>query len=309
MLVSSSKDCSWLRRLTALLLEGAEFLCERDKELQSRTIHADLVYEVQWQGERIILHAEFQRSRDETMARRVWEYNVLVECATKLPVYSVVLYLVEDGVVIESPYERRLCTGELIHWFKFRNIKLWEMSASELRKPGMEGMLPLLPLTQGGAEHEAIDVMISDLARVKRRDLLPIAYSIAALVFPASSEESQWLKERFRPLLNLFQDSWAYQEMVAEGQQKGLQEGLQKGEQKGLQEGLQKGEQKGEQKTLQETCIRYVQKRFPALADHAKQQVSSVTDINRLHMVFDALMDATTADEVEAILVHLSDEV
>jgi flagellar biosynthesis/type III secretory pathway protein FliH len=160
-------------------------------------------------------------------------------------------------------------------------------------------------LTQDGAGHEAIDVMISDLARVKRQDLLPIAYSIAALVFPASSEESQWLKERFRPLLNLFQDSWAYQEMVAEGKQKGLQEGLQKGEQKGLQ----KGEQKGEQKTLRETCIRYVQKRFPTLADHAKQQVSSVTDINRLDMAFDALLDATTVDEVEAILVHLTDDI
>ncbi len=121
--------------------------------------------------EKIILHAEFQRSRDKEMARRVWEYNVLVECTTKLPVYSVVLYLVEDGTAIEPPYERRLCTGELIHWFHFRNIKLWEMDASELRKPGMEGMPPLLPLTQDGARHDAIDAMISDLARVKRQDL------------------------------------------------------------------------------------------------------------------------------------------
>jgi hypothetical protein len=51
-----------------------------------------------------------------------------------------------------------------------------------------------------------------------------------------------------------------------------------------------------------------VKKCFPALADYAKQQISSVTDINRLHMAFDAIMDATVAAEVEHILKHLSDE-
>jgi predicted transposase YdaD len=126
---------------------------------------------------------------------------------------------------------------------------------------------------------------------VKRQDLLPIAYYIAALVVPENSEERQWLKERFRPLLNLFQGSWAYQEMAVEEQQRGEQ----KGEQKGL-------------RVLQETCIRYVQKCFPTLADQAKQQISTVIDINRLHTAFDAMMDATTAAEVEQILVHLSDE-
>ena len=218
------------------------------------------------------------------MARRVWEYNVLIACTTKLPVYSVVLYLVDDGIVIEPPYEERFCTGELIHHFRFRNIKLWEISASELRQPGLEGMLPLLPLTQNGARREVIDEVISDLARVKRQDLLPIAYTIAALVFPAHSENKMWLKERFRPMLNLFRKSWAYQDMVAEGKREGRQE------------------------VLQETCIRYVQKRFPSLADQAKQKINSLHDIDHLHQVFDALMDATTSAEVEHTLIHLSDK-
>jgi hypothetical protein len=122
---------------------------------------------------------------------------------------------------------------------------------------------------------------------VKRQNLLPIAYYIAALVVPENSEERQWLKERFRPLLNLFQGSWAYQEMAVEEQQKGEQKGL---------------------RALQEICIRYIQKRFPTLADQAKQQISVVIDINRLHIAFDAVMDAANAAEVEQILVHLSDE-
>jgi predicted transposase YdaD len=276
----------------SLFLDGAEFLGERDKELQSHTIYADLVYEVQWHGEKIILHVEFQRSRDGNMARRVWEYNVLVECTTQLPVYSVVLYLVKDGNAIEPPYERRLCTGELLHWFHFRNLKMWEMSASELRQPGMEGMLPLLMLTKDGARRGMVDEVILDLARVERQDLLPITYCIAALVFPASSADKQWLKERFRPMHDLFQNSWAYQELVDEGRQEGRQKGLQEGRQEGRQE----------------ACIRYVQKRFPSLADQAKQSIHSLHDIDHLQQVFDALMDATTSAEVEHILIHLSDK-
>jgi hypothetical protein len=52
--------------------------------------------------------------------------------------------------------------------------------------------------------------MISDLVRVEKQDLLPIAYFLAALVFSTGGEDTRWLKERFKPLLNLFEDSWAY---------------------------------------------------------------------------------------------------
>ena len=110
-----------------------------------------------------------------------------------------------------------------------------------LRQPGLEGWLPLLTLTQNGARPEVVNEMISDLVRVEKQDLLPIAYSIAGLVFSADGADTQWLKERFKPLLNLFEDSWAYQEMVAERRQEERQKGLQ---------------------ALQETFIRYVKSIF-----------------------------------------------
>lgn len=279
----------------SLFLDGAEFLGERDKELQSHMIHADLVYEVQYNGEKIILHVEFQHSRHKNMARRVWEYNVLVECTAQLPVYSVVLYLVKDGNAVEPPYERRLSTGELIHRFHFRNLKMWEIDAAELRQPGMEGMLPLLLLTRDGGRRDMVNEVISDLARVERQDLLPITYCIAALVFPANSVNKQWLKERFRPMLDLFQESWAYQDMIAEGKQAGWQEGRQEGEKEGLQ-------------ALQEASVRYVKKHFPTLVNQAQLQISAFSDIKHLQAVLDAIIDAETAAEVEGILKHLPDE-
>ena len=59
--------------LVSLLLPGAKFLGEQDKELKARTIEADLLYNVRWRGRKIILHVEFQLRADKNMARRVWE--------------------------------------------------------------------------------------------------------------------------------------------------------------------------------------------------------------------------------------------
>jgi len=68
--------------LVSLLLPGAKFQGEQDKELKARTVEADLLYNVIWRGRKIILHVEFQVEADKNMARRVWEYNELCLCGT-----------------------------------------------------------------------------------------------------------------------------------------------------------------------------------------------------------------------------------
>ncbi|HWS84491.1 MAG TPA: hypothetical protein VN207_09560, partial [Ktedonobacteraceae bacterium] len=86
--------------LVSWLLPGAVFRGTIDKELRGRTVHADLLFLVLWQGIEIILHIEFQRKDVEDMARRVWEYNVLTNCVEPYPVYSVVIYLTpQEGIV------------------------------------------------------------------------------------------------------------------------------------------------------------------------------------------------------------------
>ena len=78
--------------LVSWLLPGVRFLGTIDKELQGRTVQADLLFRVLWRGVEIILHIEIQRKDDKDMARRVWEYNVMTRCIEPYPVYSVVIY-------------------------------------------------------------------------------------------------------------------------------------------------------------------------------------------------------------------------
>jgi hypothetical protein len=77
------------------------------------------------------------------------EIIVLTCVRTGLPVYSVVIYLLKNHSVVEPPYTVQLPTGEIIHHFVFRNIKLWEIPPEVLLRQNLPGLLPLLPLTQG----------------------------------------------------------------------------------------------------------------------------------------------------------------
>src|SRR5215472_17266560 len=97
------------------------------RELITRMIVADGLYQVEWNGESIVLHVEFQRSRKSNMPRRVWEYNAQANILSKKLVYSVVLYPVKEKWLPKSVYRTRVRNGDVTQWFSFRQIKLWEL--------------------------------------------------------------------------------------------------------------------------------------------------------------------------------------
>ena len=189
--------------LVSLLLPGANFQGEQDRELKARTVEADLLYNVVYKRRKIILHVEFQRQGDKCMARRVWEYNVLTNYLTGRPVYSVVIYLAKKGTVVESRYQEEIA-GQ-VRLLTFASIKLWEVPAEVFKQPGLEGLLPLLPLTQGGKSRAVVEETIARLQATGHRDLLPLSYAFAALVFTKTADKL-WLKERFENMHDILEE-------------------------------------------------------------------------------------------------------
>ena len=88
--------------LVSFFLTGATYQGEMSRELITRMIVADGLYQVEWNGESIVLHVEFQRSRKSNMPRRVWEYNAQANILSKKLVYSVVLYPVKEKSITKS---------------------------------------------------------------------------------------------------------------------------------------------------------------------------------------------------------------
>ncbi len=276
--------------LISLLLPGATFERELNTEMQSRVLEADLLYVVTWDGLQVIMHVEFQKRRDGNMARRLWEYNAQTTIISGLPVCSFVIYLQYDGNVVQSPYELPRPNGRAIHLFFFDTVKLWEIPGEFLKQEGIEGLLPLLPLTQNGVHHEVVDDMIVSLDRAGKSDLLPLAYAFASLVFK-NAEDRDWLRKRFTMLSeDIFEDSWAYQEMLAKGVEKGMEKGLQKG----LQEGRE---------ALRETIMDVVQIRFPEIATRAHQRVYLIEDLDSLRHLNVKLSTAKNVQEAEQALL------
>lgn len=278
-------------------MNNAIYLGELNVELQRKhPVFADLLYKVQWKEKEGILHVEFQRKRDENMARRVWEYNHLATTYAGLPVHSVVIYLLPDGPIGDPYYEVNFPTGFTVHQFHFRNVKLWEIPPEVLKQQNLPGLLPLLPLTKGAMSREGVEEMIGSLRQAGREDLLPLGYAFSALVFK-QKKEHLWLKERFDRMREIFEDSWAYQEMVQQGVAQGLEQGLEQGLKQGLKQGLEQGKQ-----SLEHIVVRFVELHFPDLVPLAKQQAALATTPQQLQVMLDLLFVAHTEDEARAIL-------
>jgi hypothetical protein len=236
---------------------------------------------VVYKRRKIILHVEFQQQGDKRMARRVWEYNVVTNYLTGCPVYSVVIYLVKRGTIVESRYEEEI--ADQVRLLTFTSIKLWEVQAEMLKQKGLEGLLPLLPLTQGGKSHEVVEETIARLQATGHQDLLPLSYAFAALVFTKSADKL-WLQERFEKMHDILEESWAYQEMV----------------QKGLLQGIGKGVL-----AMQQAAIDMVVASFADLETLARSKITVIDNLERLqHLIVD-LSISRSQEKMERVLLSL----
>ncbi len=265
------------------LMAGAQFESELSPHLQSRNIDADILYRIMIDEQPNLLHIELQTRSDPDMARRLWEYNVLATCRFGLPAYSFVIYLKKDRKIAESPYVWNMQRGQEVHRFSFGVIKLWEISTLELKQLGLKGLLPLLPLTRDGNRQEVVEDVIAGLSPAREKpnkDLLSLAYGLAALVFNSTADHD-WLRKRFSMLEDILKDSWAFQEIM----QKGHDQGLKEGREKGLEEGREKGREEALRQEIQrhqQLLVAIVESRFPTLAQIAAEQSQALDNPERL---------------------------
>src|SRR6266849_843294 len=129
--------------------------------------------------------------------------------------------------------------------------------------------------------------MIVNLEKAGKSDLLPLAYAFASLVFK-KAEDRDWLRKRFTMLSeDIFEESWAYQEMVA----RGLQKGFEKGHEVGLHE--------GELQALRGVIVDIVQERFPPLVTLVSSHIQKMEDAAQLRRLSVKLSAAQTVQEAE----------
>jgi len=271
------------------LLNQATFERVLKTELSHRIIHADMLLEVTKQGQRCALHLEFQAESDPHMAKRLWEYNVRATIQYGCPVYSYVVYLKKNVQAIGSPYQIVLPDGQEVHRFQFGVIELAEIEPEDLQRVGAKALLPLMPLTRGGKRHEVVDAAIASLApsgEVPDAELLVFTFEFASLVFNEESDR-QWLKRRFSVFNDILRETWVFQEIMQEGEEKGLKKGLEE---------------------LRRTLLDVVQARFPELSFLARGQIAFVEDLEVLRSLIVKMSTAQSMEEAQQHLLEVGRE-
>lgn len=293
------------------LVEGAVVIRDLSVEL-NREIHVDILYEAELDGEKIVVHIEFQRYEDEDMSWRVLEYNVFATCKYKCPVHSFVLYLKKEGKIAESPLVVKLSYGPEIWRFNFTNVKLWEVPTERLRQMKSVGVLPLLALTREGGQRSVLNEAIAGIeqasaSREKQENLLTITFNLATLGF-STPEDLTWLKKRFFMFKDIIKDTEIYQIIAQEGREEGLRKGLEEGRQEGRQEGREEGielQQRQEIEYLQQTVLSAMQQCFPELLEQATESVNAVSDLGVLRKLASEMIIARTTEQAHDLLEAL----
>ncbi len=274
--------------LISWIFPNATYVGELNTELLKEPVRADQMYTVTWEGVPMGFHIEFQKRHDTNMGRRVWRYNALASDRTELPIYSVVIYLVDDErSVAEPPYTITLPNGEIIHYFMFHNIKLWEIPSQALLAQNLPGLWPLLPLTREGHQRETVEQMYHRLQQTGNKDFLAIGYLIAFHTFTQENEH-QWLEEIFMGNENILEGTPLGDRI----HERGVIQGLEQGFEQVLQ-------------VQRASLLNFVKTRFPAELALAHQQLGLLMTPFQAQALLDKLTVARTDDEVQAILLSL----
>ncbi len=193
-------------------------------ELKSRNIYADGLFAITVNELPALLHTEFQTGKDGLMGERLLEYSVLASSENNwLPVYTYVIYLRRDGDVPKSPLIRKLPSGEEVHRFYYQVIEVAKISAKQLLQRGLLGLLPLLPLTDGGTQPEVMQEAVSTLVEAREIELLALAYTFGGLVSGHRAYD-EWFERSFAMLEDIMEESWTYKEIIRKGLEKGREE-------------------------------------------------------------------------------------
>ncbi|CAN1211491.1 DUF4351 domain-containing protein [Tumidithrix helvetica PCC 7403] len=189
-------------------------------ELSLEPIRADSL--ILLQSQNLVLHLEFQTQPDASMPFRMLDYRVRVyRRFPEKQMRQVVIYLMPTSS--EMVYQTSFSIPGTHH--EFEAIRLWEQPTEVFQQ--FEGLLPFAVLSQTRNREETLRSVARRIEEISDRkvqsNVAASTYVLAGLVL-----EKQLIQRLLRS--DIMKESVTYQEILAEGKQKGLQQGLQQGQ-------------------------------------------------------------------------------
>ncbi len=264
-----------------------------DSNVSTITAETDKVLRIDG-PEPLIVHAEFLSARDLGYPAQCLWYNTLLERRHKLPVWSVLVLIrpAADGPELTGTFER-VCPGRGRNlWFGYDVVRVWREPPEKL----LTGGLPLLPLAPvSDVDAASLPAVLTSVAeRLKREapeELKKILWASTLLLMCARYPREQveeMMEEVTTMVLGIrgIEDSWLYQDILAEGMAKGRAEGEAKGETRGLAEGL----------------LRIGRRTLGPPGEQVTATLLASTNREQLDRLYDRIAEAATWDDLLAPL-------
>ena len=239
----------------------------------SRERRADVVMRYSTaDGERGLLHIEFQRQAVPEMPLRMAEYALSILLIYNETPTHVLVLLENSKAAREMPdvYERG---GTRV---QYRVVRLWEQDPEVILNGNFPGLIPLVPL-MGSPDNLmerllACEAVISKQVELKSRqqDLLALAVLLSSLQPKARDVIEEFF--RSRRMVDLMESPL-------------------------LKDWLREAEEKGEVKEAQRMLARLLSRKFGELPAPIVAKLKAVATTEQLEQLLDAATDADTLDK------------
>ncbi|KJH70330.1 RpnC/YadD family protein [Aliterella atlantica] len=259
-------------------------------------------------GEFLVLN-ELQLRYKPDMPRRMRAYAALAEEKYNLPTYPVLINLLKEGnIEIPTCYQSEFAGLQARQ--DYQVINLWEVDVEIAFQEPVSPLIPLVPILKGGAEESVVQRAL----QILRSDRQLSELEIVMAFFASFVLDSALIRQIMRWDMAILSESPWYQQILQEGEkrgiqeglQQGIQEGLQQGMQRGIQEGLQQGMQRGIQEGLQQGILLSIETslelKFGAKGLELLSEISQISDLERLKAIYREVITANTLDQVRRSL-------
>ncbi len=205
-------------------------------------------------------------------------YAALAEEKYNLPTYPVLVNILKEGnTEIPTCYQSDFAGLQVRQ--DYRVINLWEIDVEIAFQEHISALIPFVPILKGGAEESivqrALQILHSDH---QLSELETVMAFFASFVL-----DSALIRQIMRWDMAILSESPWYQQILKEGEQRGIQQGMQQGLQRGILLSIEMS----------------LELKFGAEGLELLPEISQISDLERLKAIQREVMTASTLDQVQ----------
>lgn len=172
----------------------------------------------------------------------------------------------------------------------YRVINLWEVDVEIAFQEPISALIPFVPILKGGAEESVVQRAL----QILRSDRQLSELETVMAFFASFVLDSALIQQIMRWDMAIISESPWYQQILKEGEQRGIQQGI--------QQGIQEGEQRGIQQGILLSIETSLELKFGAQGLQLLPAIAQISDLERLKAIYREVMTANNLEQLQQII-------